>query len=102
MKWALYNVLFALVYPFLLPGFLLRMLRRGGYAARMGDRFALYPEGLFGKDRPLYDSHAQSGGETPHSSDRFAAASPVDTPPHTRVRGGAVSAAQIPVPCGCV
>ncbi len=44
MKWALYNVLFALVYPFLLPGFLLRMLRRGGYAARMGDRFALYPE----------------------------------------------------------
>ena len=57
MKWALYNLLFAAVYPFLLPGFLLRMLRRGGYAARMGDRFALYPEGLFGKDRPLYDSH---------------------------------------------
>jgi 3-deoxy-D-manno-octulosonic-acid transferase len=44
VKWALYNVLFAIVYPFLLPGFLLRMLRRGGYAARMGDRFALYPE----------------------------------------------------------
>ena len=43
MKWAVYNVLFALVYPFLLPGFLLRMLRRGGYAARFGDRFALYP-----------------------------------------------------------
>ena len=46
MKWALYNLLFAAVYPFLLPGFLLRMLRRGGYAARMGDRFALYPEEL--------------------------------------------------------
>ena len=44
MKWALYNLLFAAVYPFLLPGFLLRMLRRGGYAARMGDRFALYPD----------------------------------------------------------
>ena len=57
MKWTIYNVLFALVYPFLLPGFLMRMLRRGGYAARMGDRFALYPAGLFGKDRPLYDSH---------------------------------------------
>ena len=62
MKWALYNILFALVYPFLLPGFLLRMLRRGGYAARMGDRFALYPEGIFGKDRPLYDSHATNAG----------------------------------------
>ena len=61
MKWALYNLLFAAVYPFLLPGFLLRMLRRGGYAARMGDRFALYPEGLFGKNRPLYDSHASRG-----------------------------------------
>ena len=61
MKWALYNLLFAAVYPFLLPGFLLRMLRRGGYAARMGDRFALYPEGLFGKGRPLFDSHASRG-----------------------------------------
>ena len=61
MKWALYNLLFAAVYPFLLPGFLLRMLRRGGYAARMGDRFALYPEGLFGKSRPLFDSHASRG-----------------------------------------
>ena len=59
MKWALYNILFALVYPFLLPGFLLRMLKRGGYAARMGDRFALYPEGLFGANRPLFDSHAK-------------------------------------------
>ena len=43
MKWAVYNLLFLLVYPFLLPGFLLRMLRRGGYAARFGDRLALYP-----------------------------------------------------------
>ena len=46
MKWVLYTVLFSAVYPFLLPGFLLRMLRRGGYAARMGDRFALYPEAV--------------------------------------------------------
>ena len=46
MKWAVYNLLFAAVYPFLLPGFLLRMIRRGGYAARMGDRFALYPSSL--------------------------------------------------------
>ena len=44
MKWLLYNLLFAVAYPFLLPGFLLRMLRRGGYAARFFDRFALYPE----------------------------------------------------------
>ena len=46
MKWAIYNILFLFVYPFLLPGFLVRMLRRGGYAARMGDRIALYPEAL--------------------------------------------------------
>ena len=46
MKWVLYNLLFAAVYPFLLPGFLMRMLKRGGYAARMGDRFALYPSSL--------------------------------------------------------
>lgn len=43
MKGLLYNLIFAGVFPFLLPGFLLRMLRRGGYAARLGDRFGLYP-----------------------------------------------------------
>ena len=58
MKWAIYNLLFLCVYPFLLPGFLVRMMRRGGYAARMGDRFAIYPQDLFGKNRPLYESHA--------------------------------------------
>lgn len=46
MKWGLYNLLFLLIYPFLLPGFLFRMFRRGGYAARIGDRFALYPESV--------------------------------------------------------
>lgn len=35
----------------MLPGFLLRMLRRGGYRARMLDRFALYPKGLFGSSK---------------------------------------------------
>jgi len=58
LKWTIYNLLFLLVYPFLLPGFLVRMFRRGGYAARMGDRFALYPPDLFGRNRPLYDRHA--------------------------------------------
>ncbi len=51
MKWALYNLLFAIVYPFLLPGFAIRMLRRGGYAARMGDRFALYPDEVLARLR---------------------------------------------------
>ena len=67
MKWAVYNLLFALVYPFLLPGFLIRMLRRGGYAARFGDRFALYPEAVRrafteGARRPVW-IHAVSVGE---------------------------------------
>ncbi len=67
MKRALYNVLFLLVYPFLLPGFLVRMLRRGGYAARMGDRFALYPEDVLRQRRALDRApvwiHAVSVGE---------------------------------------
>ncbi len=67
MKWALYNLLFALTFPFLLPGFLLRMLRRGGYAARMGDRFALYPPSVAARfrqpgKRPVW-IHAVSVGE---------------------------------------
>lgn len=58
MKWLVYNLLFAAAYPFLLPGFLVRMMRRGGYVRRFGDRFALYPQGMFGEGRPLFDSHA--------------------------------------------
>ena len=49
MKWIVYNALFGVVYPFLLPGFLLRMARRGGYKARMGDRFALYPQDVLAR-----------------------------------------------------
>ena len=67
MKWAIYNLLFAAVYPFLLPGFLVRMLRRGGYAARMGDRFALYPDevraALARPGSPYVWIHAVSVGE---------------------------------------
>ena len=47
LKWFFYNLLFAPVFALMLPGFLLRMLRRGGYRARMMDRFALYPKGIF-------------------------------------------------------
>ena len=49
MKWLVYNLAFSLVFPALLPGFLLRMMRRGGYRARMGDRFALYPKEILEK-----------------------------------------------------
>ena len=63
MKWAVYNLLFALVYPFLLPGFLVRMFRRGGYAARMGDRFALYPREALRRLGAKPDSHDFRKGE---------------------------------------
>ena len=43
MKWLVYNVLFGIAYLVMLPSFLLRMKRRGGYRARMGDRFGRYP-----------------------------------------------------------
>ena len=43
MKWFVYNCLFAVAYAAMLPSFLLRMKRRGGYRARMGDRFGRYP-----------------------------------------------------------
>ena len=49
MKWFVYNALFAVAYTAMLPSFLLRMKRRGGYRARMGDRFADYPADVRGK-----------------------------------------------------
>ena len=61
------DILFAAVYPFLLPSFLFRMMRRGGYAARMGDRFAVYPPSvaasLASPGRPFVWVHAVSVGE---------------------------------------
>ncbi len=49
MKWFLYNVLFAVAYAVMMPSFFLRMKRRGGYRARMGDRFGKYPESIVEK-----------------------------------------------------
>lgn len=40
--WALYNILFAIGYLVLLPMFLLRMRRRGGYRQDFGERFGCY------------------------------------------------------------
>ena len=66
MRWWLYNVLFAVAYAVMMPHFLLRMKRRGGYRNRMGDRFGRYPDEVLAK---LADSkgtvwiHAVSVGE---------------------------------------
>ena len=63
MKWAVYNLLFLAVYPFLLPGFLVRMLKRGGYAARFWDRFALYPKEIVSALGARAESHDYRAGE---------------------------------------
>jgi len=46
MRWIFYNIVFSLLYLLLLPHFVLRMLRRGGYKERFGDRFGRLPEGI--------------------------------------------------------
>ena len=65
MKKVFYNLLFAVVYPFLLPGFLVRMLRRGGYAARIGDRFALYPDEVLAKFKGRAPGTSAEGAQAP-------------------------------------
>ena len=44
MIWWLYNLLFPLVFVFLLPKYLLRMAKRGGYAKDFPERFGSYPQ----------------------------------------------------------
>lgn len=66
MKWILYNLLFAVAYVLMMPKFLLRMARRGGYANRFADRFGRYPKAV--RDRladgtPRVWVHAVSVGE---------------------------------------
>ena len=42
MRWFLYNILFAIGYTLMMPGFLLRMARRGGYRRNFRHRFGRY------------------------------------------------------------
>ncbi len=66
MKWLIYDILFLCAYLVLLPKFLLRMSKRGGYADRFADRFGRFPQSV--KDQ-LQDGtrriwiHAVSVGE---------------------------------------
>lgn len=59
MKWLLYNALFAVAYTVMLPSFLLRMKRRGGYRARFADRFGRYPKEILDvlSHKPRTTSH---------------------------------------------
>ena len=66
MRWWLYNVLFAVAYVVMLPHFLLRMKRRGGYRSRMGDRFGRYPADVLTRLQQMQGAvwiHAVSVGE---------------------------------------
>lgn len=66
MKWLVYNLLFAIAYVLMMPKFLFRMCRRGGYANRFSDRFGLYPEAIrarLGDGRRRVWVHAVSVGE---------------------------------------
>jgi 3-deoxy-D-manno-octulosonic-acid transferase len=61
----LYNLLFPVVLVLLLPGFALRMIRRGKYRHKFWQRFAIYSEGV---ERKIADTgrvwvHAVSVGE---------------------------------------
>ncbi len=62
--WFLYNVLFVVGYTLLLPKFLLRMRRRGGYRQDFGERFGVYARGKIGAaQRGRIWVHAVSVGE---------------------------------------
>ncbi len=61
--WWIYNILFFLAYMVLMPAYLLRMRRRGGYRQDFGERFGIYAPGK----QPLLPGrvwvHAVSVGE---------------------------------------
>lgn len=66
MKWFLYNLLFSVAYVAMMPKFLLRMARRGGYANRFADRFGRYPKEIRARladGTPRVWVHAVSVGE---------------------------------------
>ncbi len=66
MIWILYNLCFPVILLLMLPYFLFRMCRRGGYAKGFLQRVGLYDEALKAKirERPRVWIHAVSVGET--------------------------------------
>jgi 3-deoxy-D-manno-octulosonic-acid transferase len=63
MKWWVYNTLFAIGYTLMLPRFLWRMWRRGGYWKGFPQRVGRYAARRAGARRPVW-IHAVSVGET--------------------------------------
>ena len=65
MIWIFYNILFVLIFPFLLPHFLLRMKKRGGYSRDFMQRLGRYSDDTLlqlGGERRVW-IHAVSVGE---------------------------------------
>ena len=65
MIWWFYNVLFPVCYVLLLPRFLVRMWKRGGYRKGFAQRFARYPDDIVERlnEMPRIWIHAVSVGE---------------------------------------
>lgn len=75
MLWFLYNALFAVGYGLLLPRYLLRMKKRGGYRPHFAQRFGRYEPGVLHalREAPRIWLHGVSVGET-YVTLRFAEA----------------------------
>jgi len=66
MRWVFYNLFFAIAYVAMMPQFLIRMKRRGGYRNRFLDRFGFYPDDVDERLRRMNGAvwiHAVSVGE---------------------------------------
>ncbi|HMO50048.1 MAG TPA: 3-deoxy-D-manno-octulosonic acid transferase [Kiritimatiellia bacterium] len=65
MIWKIYNLLFALIFPLLLPHFFWRMKRRGGYSRNFGQRLGFYSDEVLRAlgGEPRVWLHAVSVGE---------------------------------------
>ncbi|MBQ3809701.1 MAG: 3-deoxy-D-manno-octulosonic acid transferase, partial [Kiritimatiellae bacterium] len=65
MRWFFYNILFAIAYVAMLPKFLRRMKKRGGYRAHFSERFGKYDPETARRlaEKPRVWIHAVSVGE---------------------------------------
>jgi len=65
MIWILYNILFCLIFPLLLPHFLFRMRKRGGYSHNFTQRLGRYSPEILAQlgGQPRVWIHAVSVGE---------------------------------------
>ena len=82
----IYNIVFPIALLFLLPGYLLKIFRRGNYSNSFGERFGIYSSEKKEKNRGEERDGARPVSTAPSAQPRSVAESAEKAPPASIIR----------------